>query len=139
VNKLVNLASRTAGFIHKRFGGQLGPQLDTPALVEQFVNAQQRIADSYEQGEYNRLIREVMSLADEANRYVDEQAPWVMAKQEEQEQQLHAVCTTAINLFRLLMLYLKPILPSLASRAETFLNTELSWQTHATPLLNHTL
>lgn len=137
VNKVVNLASRNAGFIAKRFDHQLANELDDPALYQQFVDAAQTIGDAFNQREYNRAIREIMALADVANRYVDEQAPWVVAKQEGEDAKLQRVCTMGINLFRVLMTYLKPILPALAERAETFLNVDLAWDEINTPLLSH--
>ena len=139
VNKLVNLASRTASFICKRFDGKLADTLSEPALYKTFTDASERIADAYEKREYSRAIRDIMALADEANRYVDEKAPWVIAKQEGQETELSAVCSTTINLFRVLMTYLKPVMPELAARAEAFLNVTLNWTEIEQPLLAHTV
>ena len=139
VNKLVNLASRTASFICKRFDGKLADTLSEPALYKTFTDASERIADAYEKREYSRAIRDIMALADEANRYVDEKAPWVIAKQEGQETELSAVCSTTINLFRVLMTYLKPVMPELAARAEAFLNVTLNWTDIELPLLAHTV
>lgn len=139
VNKLVNLASRTASFICKRFDGKLANALSEPVLYKTFTDASERIADAYEKREYSRAIRDIMALADEANRYVDEKAPWVMAKQEGQEAELSAVCSTTINLFRVLMTYLKPVMPELAARAEAFLNVTLNWGDIEQPLLSHTV
>jgi len=139
VNKLVNLASRTASFICKRFDGKLSETLSEPALYKTFTEASERIADAYEKREYSRAIRDIMALADEANRYVDEKAPWVIAKQEGQETELSAVCSTTINLFRVLMTYLKPVMPELAARAEAFLNVTLNWTEIEQPLLAHTV
>ncbi|MBP1128757.1 methionyl-tRNA synthetase [Serratia sp. PL17] len=137
VNKVVNLASRNAGFINKRFGGQLADKLADPALYQTFVDAAQSIADAYASRESGRAIREIMALADLANRYVDEQAPWVVAKQEGRDADLQAICSMGINLFRVLMTYLKPVLPSLSERTEAFLNCELSWDSIQQPLLSH--
>ncbi|MBB6054783.1 methionine--tRNA ligase [Tolumonas osonensis] len=139
VNKLVNLASRTASFICKRFDGKLADTLSEPALFKTFTDASERIAEAYEKREYSRAIRDIMALADEANRYVDEKAPWVIAKQEGQEAELSAVCSTTINLFRVLMTYLKPVMPELAARAESFLNVTLNWADIEQPLLAHTV
>lgn len=139
VNKLVNLASRTASFITKRFDGQLAAELSEQALFSEFAAAKERIAEAYEHREFSRAIREIMALADIANRYVDEKAPWVMAKQEDKEAELQEVCTVSLNLFRVLMTYLKPVLPQLAERSEAFLGTTLSWDGVETPLLNHTI
>ena len=137
VNKVVNLASRNAGFISKRFGGQLADKLADPALYQTFVDAAQSIADAYASRESGRAIREIMALADLANRYVDEQAPWVVAKQEGRDADLQAICSMGINLFRVLMTYLKPVLPSLTERTEAFLNCELTWDSIQQPLLGH--
>ncbi|ADM97598.1 methionine--tRNA ligase [Dickeya dadantii] len=137
VNKVVNLASRNAGFINKRFDGQLAGQLADPALYQTFIDAAQTIADAYGSRESGKAIREIMALADLANRYVDEQAPWVVAKQEGRDADLQAICSMGINLFRVLMTYLKPVLPSLTERAEAFLQTELRWDNLTQPLTNH--
>ncbi|PHM66058.1 methionyl-tRNA synthetase [Xenorhabdus stockiae] len=137
VNKVVNLASRNAGFINKRFGGKLADKLADPALYQKFVDAAQGIEEDFTNREFGKAIREIMALADLANRYVDEQAPWVIAKQEGRDADLQAVCSMGINLFRVLMTYLKPILPGLTERAEAFLNTELTWDGISQPLLSH--
>ncbi|WJM83869.1 methionine--tRNA ligase [Dickeya chrysanthemi] len=137
VNKVVNLASRNAGFINKRFDGQLADQLADAALYQTFIDAAQTIAEAYGSRESGKAIREIMALADLANRYVDEQAPWVVAKQEGRDADLQAICSMGLNLFRVLMTYLKPVLPSLAERAEAFLQTELRWDNLAQPLTNH--
>ncbi|QYM96730.1 methionine--tRNA ligase [Dickeya ananatis] len=137
VNKVVNLASRNAGFINKRFDGQLADSLADPALYQTFIDAAQTIAEAYSSRESGKAIREIMALADLANRYVDEQAPWVVAKQEGRDADLQAICSMGINLFRVLMTYLKPVLPSLAERAEAFLQTELRWDSLSQPLTNH--
>ncbi|OTA16415.1 methionyl-tRNA synthetase [Xenorhabdus vietnamensis] len=137
VNKVVNLASRNAGFINKRFGGKLADQLADPALYKKFVDAAQVIAEDFTNREFGKAIREIMALADLANRYVDEQAPWVVAKQEGRDADLQAICSMGINLFRVLMTYLKPVLPDLTVRAEAFLNTELTWDGIQQPLLSH--
>ncbi|WP_447877961.1 methionine--tRNA ligase [Serratia fonticola] len=137
VNKVVNLASRNAGFINKRFAGQLADHLADPALYQTFVDAATSIAQAYTSRETSRAIREIMALADLANRYVDEQAPWVVAKEEGRDADLQAICSMGINLFRVLMTYLKPVLPALTERAEAFLNCELSWDGIEQPLLGH--
>ncbi|MBQ0268420.1 methionine--tRNA ligase [Providencia huaxiensis] len=139
VNKVVNLASRNAGFIAKRFNGKLSANLAEPELYQQFVDAAKVIGEDFSNREYNKAIREIMALADIANRYVDEKAPWVVAKQEGKDQELQDICSMGINLFRVLMTYLKPVLPGLTERAEAFLNSELSWDAISTPLLNHSV
>ena len=137
VNKVVNLASRTAGFISKRLDRKLAAIHDDAKLYQHFVDIQESIAQCFENREFGKAIREIMALADEANRYIDEKAPWVVAKQEGKEAELQAICTMGINLFRVLMTYLKPILPSLTERSEAFLQTELTWNALSQPLLNH--
>ena len=139
VNKLVNLASRNAGFIAKRFDGKLANTLEDTALFNEFTAQAEQIANYYEQREYNKAIREIMALTDKANKYIDEKAPWVLAKEEGKESELQAVCSMGIELFRILMSYLKPVLPQLAERAESFLQTELRWDNIAQPLHNHQL
>ena len=138
VGKVVNIASRTAGFLAKRFGGRLGAELPAPALFEAFVAGGQSIADAYERREYSRAVREIMALADRANQYIDEQAPWVVAKQKGQDAKLQGICTQGLNLFRLLIGWLKPILPGTAEAAERFLQIPpLTWADLDKPLLGH--
>jgi methionyl-tRNA synthetase len=135
VGKYVNIASRCAGFISKRFGGRLGP-VDMSATAE-FSKAYDEgaIAASYEDRDFGRALREIMRLADVANLYIADKKPWEMAKQEGREAELHEVCSTAMTLFRDLTLYLKPVLPKLAEQVETFLNiTPLNWADAWTPL-----
>ncbi|HEA3129170.1 TPA: methionine--tRNA ligase [Aeromonas hydrophila] len=139
VNKLVNLASRNAGFIAKSFGGKLAATCAEPELYAEFANARTAIAEAYESREFSRAIREIMALADKANRYVDDKAPWVIAKQEGADAELQAVCSVGINLFRVLMAYLKPVMPLLAERAEAFLAETLSWDGIEMPLVDHTV
>lgn len=138
VGKYVNIASRAAGFIHKQFDGRLADSLPDEALFRRFAEAGDRIAVHYEERDFNRAVREIMALADEANRYVAEQEPWVKIKDEAKREEVHGICTQTINLFRVLTVYLKPIVPSLTERAEDFLNTgELSWADATQPLLGH--
>ncbi|OCG70468.1 methionine--tRNA ligase [Gilliamella sp. Occ3-1] len=137
VNKVVNIASRSAGFIYKRFDGKLSDKVAEPELYSLFVEKAEVIADYFEQRESGKAIREIMALADEANRYIDEKAPWVVAKQEGQDQTLQDICSMGIHLFRILMTYLKPIVPSLAERTEAFLNSKLEWNTIANALTSH--
>jgi methionyl-tRNA synthetase len=140
VGKVVNIASRCSGFIHKRFDGKLASINAEPALFEQFVTAESVIADLYESREYGKAMREIMALADKANQYIDDKKPWLMAKEEGQDQALHEVCTVALNLFRLLVAYLRPVLPELAQNAEAFLNIPAQVWPHQVPaLLDHTI
>lgn len=137
VNKVVNLASRNAGFITKRFDGELAPECVEPALYAEFADAATRLGELYENREFSRAIREIMALADKANQYIDEKAPWVVAKQEGKETELQNICSVGVNLFRVLMTYLKPIMPELTLRAEAFLNETLSWDNLDKPLTSH--
>lgn len=139
VNKVVNIASRSAGFISKRFDGKLSDKVAEPELYSQFVEKAKVIADYYEQRESSKAIREIMALADEANRYIDEKAPWVVAKQEGQDQALQDICSMGIFLFRILMTYLKPVVPSLAQRTEEFLNSQLEWRGIDNALTGYTI
>ncbi|OOF85915.1 methionine--tRNA ligase [Rodentibacter ratti] len=139
VNKLVNLASRNASFIAKRFNGKLADKLEDKALLEEFIVRAEQISTYYETREFNKAIREIMALVDKANKYIDDKAPWVIAKEEGKEAELQAVCSMGIELFRILMTYLKPVLPKLAERSESFLQTELRWDNLHQPLLGHTL
>lgn len=139
VNKLVNLASRNASFIAKRFNGKLADKLEDKALFEEFTARAEQISAYYETREFNKAIREIMALADKANKYIDDKAPWVIAKEEGKEAELQAVCSMGIELFRILMTYLKPVLPKLAERSEAFLQSELRWDNLHLPLLGHTL
>ncbi len=135
VGKYVNIASRCAGFISKKFGGKLGT-CDTAATAE-FATAfaKGEIAQSYEARDYGRALREIMRLADVANQYIAEKQPWTMAKREGREAELHEVCSTALTLFRDLTLYLKPVLPKLAEQVEAFLNIPpLTWTDTWAPL-----
>ena len=135
VGKVVNIASRASGFIAKRFDGCLSDELSEPALQATFVERSDVIAEAYEARQFGKAMREIMALADLANQYIDDKKPWVLAKDDAKSAEVQAVCSQALNLFRLLVIYLKPVLPALASDSETFLNTgELTWQDVATPL-----
>jgi len=138
VGKMVNIASRCAGFIVKRFDGQLAKQTASPELHAEFANAAESIAARYENREFSQAMRDIMALADKANQFIDEHKPWVLIKDESKLDQVQQVCTAGINAFRSLCIYLKPVLPQLVSEAEAFLNTgELKWTDLQTPLLSH--
>lgn len=139
VGKVVNIASRCAGFIHKRFDGRLAPACAEPELLAEFTAAGESIAACYEEREFGRAMREIMALADRANQYIDERKPWVIAKQEGGAQELHEVCSVGLDLFRLLATYLRPVLPGLADKVQTFLQCELAWATRGTPLTDHAI
>ncbi|MEC9364905.1 MAG: methionine--tRNA ligase [Pseudomonadota bacterium] len=138
VGKYVNIASRCAGFIEKRFGGRLAGEMHDRALFERIAAAGPSIAALYESGEYAAAVREIMRLADEANGEIQTLAPWIMAKDPDKTEALHRVCTTFINVFRQLTLYLKPLLPKIAAQAETFLGiAPLTWTQAGDALLDH--
>ncbi len=136
VGKLVNLASRTAGFISKRFDGKLAKVADN-TLTETFLAKQDTIAEFYETREYGKAMREIMALADIANAYVADAAPWQLVKQEETQEEAHQVCSNALNLFRILVTYLKPVLPQLAKDVEAFLQITLTWDDLAKDMAGH--
>ena len=138
VNKVVNIASRCAGFLTKKFNGQLADELAEPALYADAVAAGTGIADAYEKREYARAMREIMALADKANQYIDAAEPWVLAKQEGKESEVQACCSMGINLFRVILNYLAPVLPEVAKQGAEFLNIkDQSWDAINAPLLNH--
>jgi len=140
VGKFVNIASRCAGFMRKKFDNTLSEEMDNPALYEEFVTAGKNIAASYEKREFSRAMRTIMGLADKANQYIDEEKPWVLVKDEESLDKAHRVCSQGINFFRVLMTYLKPVLPDTAARSEEFLNIEaLQWDSVSTPLTGHVI
>ena len=136
VGKVVNLASRCAGFISQRFDGQLAGTLDAPQLYQDFVAAGDSIGQAFEQLEYGRAMRETMQLADAANKYMDEQKPWVLARDPATLPSVQLVCTQGLNLFRVLMTYLAPVLPRVTAQAADFLRSgPVTWAGRATPLL----
>jgi methionyl-tRNA synthetase len=138
VGKIVNIGSRCAGFIHKRFDQQLAGTLAVPALYEKILGLRADIIDAYVARDYARAIRAIMDAADQVNQYIDAEKPWVLAKEEATLPQVQLVCTMGLNLFRILITYLKPVLPQMAEKVETFLNCEaLTWDAITTPLLAH--
>ncbi len=142
VGKVVNIASRCAGFVKKRFEGKLAESLSKEglALYQKAVDAKSRIAELYEAREYAHAMREIMALADMANEYIDQTAPWVLAKEEGKEAELHDSVSTGINLFRVLMTYLAPVIPATAEKAQAFLNIDnWQWESINEPLLGHAI
>jgi len=145
VGKFVNLASRCAGFISKRFDGRLADALPDPAQYARFVAALAPVREAYERNDPAAAIRLTMALADEANKYIDDTKPWVIAKELDNgrsgaEAELQAVCTQGLNLFRVLVAALKPVLPATALQAEGFLNAPMhGWADIAAPLTAHTI
>lgn len=140
IGKYVNIASRCAGFITKKFEGKLASQLADEKLFSEFVEARDLISNCYEELNYNKAVRTIMGLADRANQYIDHHKPWALAKETGRDADVQAICTQGLNLFKVLTAYLKPILPMTAAEAEKFLNiAPLTWQNAHEPLLNQTI
>jgi len=137
VGKVVNIASRSAGFITKQFDGKLGGETTEPERLREFVAAGEEIAGYYEEREFGRAMKRIMELADKANQYVDDEKPWVLIKDENTRDQVQAISTNALNMFRILMTYLAPVLPETAENSAAFLNTTLEWHKLDDHLLNH--
>lgn len=139
VGKVVNIASRCAGFLRKRFDNQLSTQCSEPELINELISAGDSIAALYEARDFQRAMREIIALADRANQYIDEKKPWVLAKEEGREQEVQDACSVGINCFRILMTYLKPVLPVMAEKSEAFLDLSLDWTDLTAPLEGHTI
>lgn len=140
VGKVVNIASRCAGFIHKGNAGVMVAANPAPELTDAFIAAAPSIADAYEKRDFSRAMREIMGLADKANAYIADKAPWALNKVEGKQEEVQAICALGINLFRQLVIFLKPVLPKLAADAEAFLNVrELTWDSHTKLLADHQL
>jgi methionyl-tRNA synthetase len=138
VGKVVNIASRCTGFIHKQFAGELADSCSEPELYAEFVAAGEAIAADYDAREFGHAIRKIMALADRANQYIDANKPWVLAKQAGREAGVQAVCSTGINLFRILATWLQPVLPAMASDVEALLNIPpMTWDAVNAPLTAH--
>lgn len=139
VGKVVNIASRCAGFLRKRFDNQLSAQCSEPELIIELITAGDAIAALYEARDFQRAMREIIALADRSNQYIDEKKPWVLAKEEGREQEVQDACSVGINCFRVLMTYLKPVLPVMAEKSEAFLGLSLDWTELTAPLEGHTI
>ncbi len=138
VGKLVNIASRCAGFVHRVADGRLAAALPDPGLHAEMVAAAPAIEAAFDQRRYGQAIRQIMALADRANQYIDREKPWIMARESGREQEVQAVCTQGLNAFRSLVTWLKPVLPRLAGEAERFLKcAPLNWDDAVVPLLDH--
>ena len=138
VGKVVNIASRSASFVTKKFDKELSSQCIEQDLYDEFVAANSEIAQHYEARNFGHAMRSIMKLADKANQYIDDKKPWQLIKEEGREQEVHEITSLAINLFRVLMTYLKPVLPEMAKQSEAFLNIDsLNWDEVKTPLLSH--
>jgi methionyl-tRNA synthetase len=139
VGKVVNIASRCAGFLRKGFDNRTSTEADDSELLRSFIDAREDIAGAFEAREYSRAIRQIMELADRANQYIDAHKPWQMVKDAEQAPRVQAVCTTGIDAFRILMIYLAPVLPQMAERAAAYLRCDLNWSEVGNSLLDHEL
>jgi methionyl-tRNA synthetase len=138
VGKVVNIASRSASFVVKKFDKELSNNCCEQELYDEFVAASSEIAGHYEDRNFGQAMRSIMKLADKANQYIDEKKPWQLAKEEGKMQEVHEITSLAINLFRVLMTYLKPVLPEMAEKSEVFLNVDsLNWDDMKSPLLGH--
>ena len=137
VGKVVNIASRCASFITKRFDGMLSIKIENQALADEVMAAGDSIAAHYESRDFARGMREIMALADKVNEYIAIKEPWQLVKDESKQQEVHDICSLGINMFRTLMIYLKPVLPVLADSTAAFLNDELIWEGHKTLLTDH--
>jgi methionyl-tRNA synthetase len=139
VGKVVNIASRCAGFLRKRFDNQLSTQCTEPELIGELITAGDSIAELYEARDFQRAMREFIALADRANQYIDDKKPWILAKEEGREQDVQDACSVGINCFRVLMTYLKPVLPQMAQKSELFLGLSLDWTALNAPLQGHVI
>lgn len=140
VGKFVNIASRCASFINKYFQSKLAAELESPKLWKHFSKAGDAIAEKYEIMDFNQAIRQIMALADQANQYIDEKKPWTLIKETTKQNEVQAICTMGLNLFRLLAIYLKPVLPQTAKQIEILFNiSSLTWDDKNKPLVDHTI
>ncbi len=139
VGKVVNIASRCASFITKKFDSKLSDNILDPALLNEFSAASESIAQHFESRQYHHAIREIMALADKANQFIDTQAPWVTIKDPQLQQQTHDVCSMGIHMFRVLSIYLSPVLPDLSLKAQEFLNDRFVWGSAQTTLTGHSI
>ena len=138
IGKVVNIASRSASFVVKKYDKQLSSESIEGDLYAEFVAASSEIATHYEDRNFGHAMKSIMKLADKANQYIDDKKPWQLAKEEGKEQEVHEITSLAINLFRVLMTYLKPVLPEMAKQSEVFLNIDsLNWGDVKSPLTSH--
>ncbi|AWH90654.1 methionine--tRNA ligase [Buchnera aphidicola (Melanaphis sacchari)] len=137
VNKLVNLASRTSVFIYKYFDGFLSNELENYKLYKNFVNSKKSIEEFFENRNFNLVVRECMKLLDVANQYINKKKPWKINVKNGNTNTVHMICTMGINLFRIIIIFLKPIIPVLAKKSELFLMSKLTWKNIEKPLLSH--
>ena len=135
VNKYANIASRTAKFLNNNYDGVLSNELDQPELIQEFLDKSEIISGLFEDLEFSKAIKEIMSLADRANQYIDSKEPWVLIKDENNKDKVHSICTTSLNLFRIITIMLQPVIPGFTKKAFVFLNeTNISWKSMESPL-----
>ena len=137
VGKVINIASRCAGFVVKKFDGMLSNDIVEQALINEFIAAEPEIAQHYENRDFSKATRQIMALADKANQYIADKEPWQLVKDPTKADEVQQVCSLGINMFKILTTYLKPIVPQLAEQVEAFLNIELTWDGISQPLTNH--
>ncbi|NRA71515.1 MAG: methionine--tRNA ligase [Gammaproteobacteria bacterium] len=137
VGKVINIASRCAGFIVKKSDGMMASELSDPALMAEFSAAEPEIAQHFENRDFSKAVRQIMALADKANQYIADKEPWQLAKDPANALEVQKVCSLGINMFKVLTTYLKPIVPQLAQQVEAFLNIELTWASIDQPLVDH--
>ncbi len=141
IGKVVNIASRCAGFITKNFDSLLASEINSGDLYDEFLKGREKIRIAYENREFSHAMREIMAYADQANQYLNDKKPWVLAKQGGKETELHEICTMGLNLYRFLITWLGPVVPDLCKRSEIFLNTTVTapkdWIKLDLPLLDH--
>ena len=136
IGKLVNIASRCSGFINKQFDNKLSESIDNQNLHNEFIDSSGSIAQHYESREFSKAMRQIMLLADKANRYIEEKKPWLMIKDESQAHEVQRVCTQGLNLFRTLMIYLTPVIPGIADKSkELFNEKKWEWSDISSPIL----
>ena len=139
VGKVVNIASRCAGFLRKCFDNRLSDICSEPQLIQDMIAAGDTIANLYEARDFQRAMREIIAIADRANQFIDDKKPWVTAKEEGRAQEVQDACSVGINCFRVLMTYLKPVLPVMAEKSEAFLGLSLDWTELSAPLEGHAI
>ncbi|WP_343192253.1 methionine--tRNA ligase [Buchnera aphidicola (Formosaphis micheliae)] len=137
VNKVVNLAVRNSSFIHKKFYGKLSNVLDDLTLYNQFLNESKNIECFFDNREYSLAMKKIMELTDIANKYINDKKPWTL--DQKNNDKLHSICSMGINLFKIIVTWLSPVMPELAKRVEYFLNKKLIWKELSSPLLNHNI
>ena len=137
VNKLVNIASRSANFLKKHYNNELSKEIENDDLIKEFIMVSQKVFNHYENLDLNKAMKEIMALADKANQYVDKMEPWVLIKDEKNLDVVHKICSTALNLFRILIIMIEPVTPNLSKKSFNFLNEEPCWDDIKIPLLEH--